>query len=95
MTDARARLSRRGRWVVKIGSSLTTRDGAGLDTEAIGVWAAQVVGLRREGIEVVMVSSGAVAEGVARLGWQRRPHELPLQQAAAAVGQMGDRKSVV
>lgn len=89
MTDARARLSRRGRWVVKIGSSLTTRDGAGLDTEAIGVWAAQVVGLRREGIEVVMVSSGAVAEGVARLGWQRRPHELPLQQAAAAVGQMG------
>lgn len=77
------------RWVVKIGSALTTRDGQGLDREAIGVWVEQVVRLREAGLEVVLVSSGAVAEGVVRLNWGKKPRELPLQQAAAAVGQMG------
>jgi len=89
MSPGRRRLTTSRRWVVKIGSSLTTRDGQGLDAQAIGVWVDQVVALRRSGVEVVIVSSGAVAEGAARLGWGRRPQELPLQQAAAAVGQMG------
>lgn len=79
----------KSRWVVKIGSSLITDDGKGLDRAAIADWVRQLVGLRERGIEVVLVSSGAVAEGVARLGLKQRPREIHLQQAAAAVGQMG------
>ena len=76
-------------WVVKIGSSLITNNGLGLDKEAIAGWVQQLVALQKQGIQVVLVSSGAVAEGVARLGLKRRPKEIHLQQAAAAVGQMG------
>lgn len=79
----------KGRWLIKIGSSLITNDGTGLDKPAIEQWVAQLVALRKMGIEVVLVSSGAVAEGVARLGMKSRPREVHLQQAAAAVGQMG------
>lgn len=85
----RERLARRGRWVVKIGSSLLTNDGRGLDQQAISRWVEQLVALREAGIEVVLVSSGAVAEGMNRLGWKARPHEVFRLQAAAAVGQMG------
>jgi glutamate 5-kinase len=77
------------RIVVKVGSSLVTNEGRGLDAGAIGGWCRQLASLAREGREVVMVSSGAVAEGMKRLGWSTRPHELPELQAAAAVGQMG------
>lgn len=77
------------RWVVKIGSALLTADGAGLDREAIRDWVMQMVALRARGIELVLVSSGAVAEGMMRLGWASRPHALHELQAAAAVGQMG------
>lgn len=76
-------------WVVKIGSSLITNNGLGLDKEAIAAWVQQLVELQKQGIQVVLVSSGAVAEGVARLGLKKRPKEIHLQQAAAAVGQMG------
>lgn len=77
------------RWVVKIGSSLITNNGTGLDRLAIENWVRQLVSLQQGGIEVVLVSSGAVAEGVKRLGLKKRPREIHLQQAAAAVGQMG------
>jgi glutamate 5-kinase len=75
--------------VVKVGSSLVTNDGRGLDTSAIARWAAQIAQLRVQGKRCVLVSSGAIAEGVQRLGWTRRPHALHQLQAAAAVGQMG------
>ncbi|VWX57993.1 Glutamate 5-kinase [Burkholderiales bacterium 8X] len=77
------------RLVVKVGSSLVTDEGRGLDAEAIGEWCRQLATLVREGREVVMVSSGAIAEGMKRLGWRSRPHEIHELQAAAAVGQMG------
>ena len=77
------------RIVVKVGSSLVTNEGRGLDAAAIGEWCRQMVQLAREGREVIMVSSGAIAEGMKRLGWSSRPHELHELQAAAAVGQMG------
>ncbi len=77
------------RWVVKVGSSLLTNDGAGLDLELMALWVEQIQRLRERGIEVVLVSSGAVSEGMKRLGWRERPHALYEQQAAAAVGQMG------
>lgn len=77
------------RWVVKIGSALVTADGRGLDRDAIAGWVKQVAGLRESGLEIVLVSSGAVAEGMMRLGWSKRPNALYEQQAAAAVGQMG------
>ena len=77
------------RIVVKVGSSLVTNEGRGLDAAAIGAWCAQLAALAQQGREVVMVSSGAIAEGMKRLGWATRPHELPELQAAAAVGQMG------
>jgi len=77
------------RWVVKIGSAMVTGDGRGLDREAIAAWARQLAELRREGREILIVTSGAVAEGMARLGWDERPESLPKLQAAAAVGQMG------
>lgn len=85
----RAYIKKSKRWVVKIGSSLVTNNGLGLDTEAISHWTEQIVGLQNAGHQVVLVSSGAVAEGVARLGLATRPVEVHLQQAAAAVGQMG------
>ena len=78
-----------GRIVVKVGSALVTNDGRGLDESAIERWATQIAALRAMGREVVLVSSGAVAEGVLRLGWEKRPSRLYEQQAAAAVGQMG------
>jgi glutamate 5-kinase len=77
------------RWVVKIGSSLLTNDGKGLDHKALARWVDEIAGLQRVGMEVVVVSSGAVAEGMSRLGWRKRPDDLPSLQAAAAVGQMG------
>lgn len=76
-------------FVVKVGSSLVTNEGRGLDTSAIAGWAAQVAELCRLGKRVVLVSSGAIAEGLQRLGWTRRPHAMHELQAAAAVGQMG------
>ncbi len=75
--------------VVKVGSSLVTDGGRGLDAAAIARWAAQVAELRRLGKRVILVSSGAIAEGMQRLGWTRRPHAMNELQAAAAVGQMG------
>jgi len=77
------------RWVIKLGSSLVTNDGRGVDASAIEEFAAQMAGLRSAGIELVLVSSGAIAEGMKRLGWRERPHEIHDLQAAAAVGQMG------
>ncbi|HSG76373.1 MAG TPA: glutamate 5-kinase [Burkholderiales bacterium] len=75
--------------VVKVGSSLVTNDGRGLDAAAIARWAAQIAALRKLGRRCLLVSSGAIAEGLQRLGWTRRPHALHELQAAAAVGQMG------
>lgn len=77
------------RWVIKIGSSLLTDDGQGLATDAIEGWVRQMVGLHRGGRELLLVSSGAVAEGMTRMGWKQRPHALHKLQAAAAIGQMG------
>ena len=77
------------RIVVKVGSSLVTNEGRGLDEQAIGEWCRQLSALVRDGRELIMVSSGAIAEGMKRLGWQQRPHALNELQAAAAVGQMG------
>ena len=81
------------RIVVKVGSSLVTNEGRGLDEAAIGEWSRQLAALVRGdgGVprEVVMVSSGAIAEGMKRLGWATRPQEIHELQAAAAVGQMG------
>ncbi len=77
------------RLVVKVGSSLVTNEGRGLDHAAIARWAGQIAGLRAGGKQVILVSSGAIAEGMRRLGWTRRPHTVHELQAAAAVGQMG------
>jgi len=77
------------RIVVKVGSSLVTNDGRGLDEQAIGEWCRQLAHLKRDGREVIMVSSGAIAEGMKRLGWSARPTAIQELQAAAAVGQMG------
>ena len=77
------------RLIVKVGSSLVTNAGAGLDLDAIANWARQIAALRSLGREVVVVSSGAIAEGMKRLGWARRPDAMHELQAAAAVGQMG------
>ena len=77
------------RIVVKVGSSLVTNEGRGVDAVAIGDWCRQMAALVRDGRELVMVSSGAIAEGMKRLGWATRPHAVHELQAAAAVGQMG------
>jgi len=77
------------RIVVKVGSSLVTNEGRGLDEQAIGQWCRQLAALALDGRELIMVSSGAIAEGMKRLGWRTRPSEVPALQAAAAVGQMG------
>jgi len=76
-------------FVVKVGSSLVTQDGQGLDKTAIDAWAAQVSELVKQGKRIILVSSGAVAEGIQRLGWKKRPVEVHELQAAAAAGQMG------
>ena len=85
----REKIKNSKRWVIKVGSSLVTNNGLGLDLPAIEAWARQLVTMQKSGIHVVLVSSGAVAEGVARLGLKSRPKEVHVQQAAAAVGQMG------
>ncbi|WP_457674532.1 glutamate 5-kinase [Thiolapillus sp.] len=77
------------RWVVKIGSALLTAEGAGLDRQALGGWVDQMADWLQPGHELVLVSSGAVAEGMCRMGWSRRPDTLHELQAAAAIGQMG------
>ena len=90
VVDAAAAPLRDGRRiVVKVGSSLVTNEGRGLDEQAISLWGRQIAELRGLGKEVVMVSSGAVAEGMKRLGWAKRPKAMHELQAAAAVGQMG------
>ncbi|MBL1261485.1 MAG: glutamate 5-kinase [Thiotrichaceae bacterium] len=86
---AREQVTKARRWVVKVGSSLLTNDGAGLDLALMALWVEQIQRLRTRSIEVVLVSSGAVSEGMKRLGWHERPHALHDLQAAAAVGQMG------
>ena len=77
------------RWVIKIGSALLTNDGKGLDKVAIAAWVSQISELKRQNIDVVLVSSGAIAEGMKRLSWRERPENIHQLQAAAAVGQMG------
>jgi len=77
------------RFVVKVGSTLVTNRGEGLDVAAIAQWARQIAHLQASGRQVVLVSSGAIAEGIQRLGWKTRPHHMHQLQAAAAVGQMG------
>jgi glutamate 5-kinase len=82
-------LAQAKRLVVKVGSSLVTNRGQGLDHAALTRWVVQIAELRKLGREVILVSSGAIAEGMQRLGWTRRPRALHELQAAAAVGQMG------
>ena len=84
----REQVTQARRWVIKIGSALLTADGRGLDRGAMAVWVRQMVALREAGIDLVLVSSGAVAAGMSRLGWQQRPDAINELQAAAAVGQM-------
>src|SRR4030065_1725581 len=85
----RSVVSPAGRIFVKVGSSLVTAEGRGLDHAALSRWAEQIAALTAQGKEVVLVSSGAIAEGIARLGWKKRPKAVNELQAAAAVGQMG------
>ncbi len=89
MSVDRKILAKSRKWVVKIGSALLTDDGRGLDHRAIGRWVDQLVALKAQGVDVVLVSSGAIAEGMTRLGWSKRPAQVYRLQAAAAVGQMG------
>ena len=86
---ARSAITNAKRIVIKIGSALLTNDGAGLNKAGIANWVDQIAKLKQQGIEVVLVSSGSVAEGMTRLGWKVRPTALHELQAAAAVGQMG------
>ena len=88
MTSLQAAVSGQ-RWVVKIGSALLTDDGKGLDKEAISGWVDQLATLRQQGVEIVLVSSGSIAQGMVLLGWTQKPKEIHNLQAAAAVGQMG------
>lgn len=85
----RQQIKKSKRCVIKIGSALLTNDGAGLNMAGIATWVEQIAALRKKGVEVVLVSSGAVAEGMCRLGINKRPESLHELQAAAAVGQMG------
>jgi len=85
----RKALSQAQRIVIKIGSSLLTDHGRGLDRDAIAGWVKQIAELTGEGRQLLLVSSGSVAEGMVRLGWKQRPHQLCELQAAASVGQMG------
>ena len=85
----RTRISKARRLVVKVGSALVTNNGEGLAVEALADWARQIAALIADGRQVVLVSSGAIAAGMQRLGWTARPQEMHQLQAAAAVGQMG------
>ena len=85
----RERLIKGKRWVIKVGSSLLTADGQGLDHHLIEQWSAQMASMVDDGHDIVLVSSGSIAEGITRLGWQQRPAVVHELQAAAAVGQMG------
>ncbi len=87
--DTRNNLQQTRRWVIKIGSALLTNEGSGLDYQAIATWVQQMAEMQQHGVEIVLVSSGAVAEGMKRLGWRQRPDAVYQLQAAAAVGQMG------
>jgi len=89
MMNSPSRIAHAKRLVVKVGSALVTNNGAGLDLAAIAEWGRQIALLRQNGKEVVLVSSGAIACGMQRLGWSKRPHAVNDLQAAAAVGQMG------
>jgi glutamate 5-kinase len=89
MSEAREELTKARRWVIKIGSSLVTNKGEGLRLDSIDRWVSQAAALCQRGMEVVLVTSGSVAEGVARLGWKARPRALHELQAVAAIGQMG------
>jgi len=77
------------RIIIKVGSSLVTNHGEGLDQKAIASWVEQIAHLVKSGKEIVLVTSGAVAEGMQRLGWKTRPTLINELQAAAAIGQMG------
>lgn len=88
-TNNRQRLAQGHRWVVKIGSALLTDNGQGLDMEAMAGWVQQMVALQQSGVELVLVSSGAVAEGMVRMGLAQRPDSVHALQACAAIGQMG------
>ena len=83
----REQIKKSRRWVIKIGSALLTDDGKGLDQKAIADWVRQMAELRKQRYDLVLVSSGAVAAGISRLGWTKRPSTIHEQQAAAAVGQ--------
>jgi len=87
--NIRQKIGLSSRWVIKIGSALLTNEGRGLDKKSIKQWVAQMATLRQRDVEVVLVSSGSIAEGMKRLQWHTRPTELHKLQAAAAVGQMG------
>jgi len=89
MKSNRNRIKQAKRWVIKLGSALLTDEGCGLRVESLQLWISQIMELRKKGCDVVIVSSGAMAEGITRLGWKHRPKAIHELQAAAAVGQMG------
>lgn len=89
LNNEKSSAAQASRLVVKVGSSLVTNEGKGIDHTAVAHWAAQIAQLHAQGKQMVLVSSGAIAEGMARLGWPRRPNAMHELQAAAAVGQMG------
>ena len=89
MSNKRTEIAKARRWVVKIGSALLTNEGCGLRADSLDVWVRQIMSLKESGVELVLVSSGSIAEGISRLGWSKRPNSLHELQAAAAVGQMG------
>ena len=89
MNQKRQQASQTKRWVIKVGSALITKNGRGLNLDTIANLAAQLAKLVDTGKEVILVSSGAIAEGMNRLAWDKRPHAVYELQAAAAVGQMG------
>lgn len=88
-SNSKSVVSTAQRIVVKVGSSLVTNDGRGIDMKAVTEWSQQIAELHKQGKQIVLVSSGAIAEGIARLGWPRRPNAMHELRAAAAVGQMG------
>ena len=89
MNTEREKIIKTQRWVIKIGSALITDNGCGLKYNVLDSWVNQISILSDRGIEIVIVSSGAVAEGLTRLGWKNRPNVVYKLQAAAAIGQMG------
>lgn len=89
MSKNRKQISISKRWIVKVGSSLITKNGRGLNMDAISNLAFQIASLTTSGKEIILVSSGAISEGMNRLGWNKRPRAVFELQAAAAIGQMG------